>query len=118
MKEEKTPIYRKDDHEFLGYVVKDQNSWQAQTIFGATIDRTASEKEAEKVLRDRGLSFLSGVWQYLDPSDKEWHTCIIQEAYETQVRVVRTNAMGYEDPDDRKHVLLKHPNETNLIKIS
>lgn len=116
--QDKFPINRADDHELLGYVVKDQNSWQAQTIFGATIERTTSKEAAEKVLKSRGLAFLGGVWQYLDSSDKEWHTCVIVEAYETQVKVMRTNAMGYEDPDDRKHVIIKHPSETNLIKVS
>jgi hypothetical protein len=116
--QDKTPINRQDDHELLGYVVKDHNSWVAQTIFGATIERTTSKEAAEKVIRSRGLSFLQGVWQYLDPADKEWHTCVIQEAYESQVKVMRTNAMGYIDPDDRKNHLIKHPNETNFIKIS
>ena len=116
--QEKIPINRKDDHELLGYVVNDHNSWVAQTIFGYTIERTTSQAAAEKVVKSRGLSFLSGVWQYLDPSDKEWHTCVIQEAFETQVKVMRTNAMGYEDPDDRKHYVVKHPSETTLIKVS
>lgn len=115
---EKTPLYHSDTHELLGYVTKDSSSWQAQTIFGYTIERTHTKEEAEKVLRERGLSYLMGVWQYYDKSDHEWHTCVIQEAYETMVKVNRTNAMGYQDPDDRKMYVVERPSETNLIKVS
>lgn len=114
----KTAIYRKDDDEFLGYVTKDATSWLAQTIFGATIERTASRESAEAVVRERGLGFLMGIWQYFDKADRAWYPCVIQEANEHRVTVIRTNAMGYQEPDTYKKVTLLNPTENTLIKSS
>lgn len=114
----KRPIYREDDDEHLGYVVRDDVGWQAQTLFGYTITRTETEHDAEVAVRERGLSFLMGVWQYLDKDDRDWHTCIIKEANPTRVIVIRTNVMGYQDPDDYKLVTLHKPTDETLIKMS
>jgi len=115
---EKTPLYRSDDKELLGYIVNDGAGWQAQTIFGYTIERTLTRRAAENTLRERGLSFLMGVWQYYDTDDKDWFPCILKEAHETRVTVIRTNVMGYQDPDDYKFVVIQKPTETRLIKSS
>lgn len=112
----KIPIYREDDEEFLGNLVKDATSWQVQTIFGYTIARTETQEEAEKLLRTQGLGSLLGVWQYYDKDEGQWFPCVIQEAYEHKVIIQRTNAMGYIDPDDFKRVVLKDPDENSLIK--
>lgn len=112
----KHPIHHEESNELLGYVAKDTSGWRAQTIFGYDIARTASESEAEKLVRDRGLEFLMGVWQYLDPDDGKWHPCILKEAYEQRVSVIRTNFMGYQDPDDYKLVTIENPTETELVK--
>lgn len=85
-------------------------------MFGYTIERTVDRAAAESVLREKGLSFLTGVWQYFDKEDSAWHACVLQEVYEHQVTVVRTNAMGYQDPDDYKIVRLVRPTENELIK--
>jgi hypothetical protein len=69
-------------------------------------------------VRERGLSFLMGVWQYLDKDDRDWHACIIKEANPTRVIVIRTNVMGYQDPDDYKLVTLHKPTDETLIKMS
>ncbi len=114
----KTPIYRPEDNELLGYVAHDQTGWQAQTFFGYIIARTETQQDAEAIVRDRGLSFLTGVWQYFDRDDKEWHTCVIKEANQARVVVIRTNAMGYQDPDNYKLVALVGPTDEVLMKMS
>jgi hypothetical protein len=113
---QKQPIRHKESNELLGFVTKDTTGWRAQTIFGYDISRTATEEDAEKLLREKGLSFLMGVWQYLDPDDGKWHPCILKEAYEQRVTVIRTNFMGYQDPDDYKIVTIENPTETELVK--
>ncbi len=112
----KTPLYRKDDNELLGFVVKENNSWIAQTIFGYTIERTATKKDAEKTLREQGLSFLMGIWQYYDKDDKDWFPCILKEANEHRVTVIKTDVMGTQDPDLYKLVTLLNPTENTLVK--
>lgn len=116
MSHQKIPIHREDDGELLGFVVQAASGWDAQTIFGYSIERKHDKEAAEAVVREQGLAFLMGVWQYLDVDDREWHPCVIKEAYEHQVTVIRTNYMGYQDPDDYKFVTITDPSETNLIK--
>jgi hypothetical protein len=112
----KTPIHRTDDGELLGFIAPDGSGWQALTLFGYLIERTTSQEAAEAILRERGLAFLMGIWQYLDEDDNRWHTCVLKEAYEHQVTVLRTTPMGYQDPDDYKMVTIDNPSETNLVK--
>jgi hypothetical protein len=112
----KTPLYREDDKEFLGFITEENGSWVAQTIFGYPIARVATQKEAEATVREKGLGFLMGVWQYFDKDDQEWFPCVIQEASEHRVTVVRTNEMGYQDAETYKLVMLKEPKENILIK--
>jgi hypothetical protein len=113
---QKIPVRHEENHELLGYAVKDTAGWRAQTMFGYDIARVGSQKEAERLLHEQGLSFLTGVWQYLDPDDGKWHPCILKEAYEQRVTVIRTNFMGYQDPDDYKLVTIENPTETELVK--
>jgi len=115
---EKTPFYREDDNEFLGFLVKDSTGWQAQTIFGHPIARAESRHATEAVLLERGLGFLMGVWQYFDTDDQDWFPCILKEVFEKRVTVIRTNAMGYQDPDDYKLVIINEPTESTLVKVS
>lgn len=111
------PIYRDDDDELLGYVGEATSGWVAQTIFGYTIERTTDEAAAERVVREQGLSYLMGVWQYYDRDDGDWFPCVLKEVQERQVTVVRTNTMGYQDPDDYKRVVLRQPTEQQLTKL-
>lgn len=113
-----TPLYREDDNVFLGLIEKDETSWLAQTIFGYTIARATSREEAEAILHERGTSYLKGVWQYYDKDDRDWFPCVIQGAHEQKVTVVRTNDLGYQDPDNYKHVILENPDDTTLLKMS
>jgi len=113
---QKIAVYRHDDHELLGYITEDTGSWLAQTIFGYTIERTVSREAAEAVVQERGLSFLTGVWQYFDTDDHAWFSCVLKEANQRGVTVLRTNEMGFQDPDDYKTVTLVNPTDENLIK--
>ncbi len=115
---QKIPINREDDGELLGFIVHDNLGWEAQTIFGYPLARADDKQSVDQVVREQGLKSLLGVWQYFDRDDQSWHTCIIKEAFEHKVKVIRTNAMGYQDPDDYKTVTIKDPDETNLIKSS
>lgn len=112
-----TPIYRDDDNELLGYVSEAVTGWVALTIFGYTIERTTDEVTAEHVVREQGLLYLMGVWQYYDKDDREWFPCVLKEVQERQVTVLRTNSMGYQDPDNFKLVVLRHPTDQNLVKL-
>ena len=112
----RTPYYRADDKELLGFLAQDTVGWQAQTVFGYTISRTATEADAQRVLREQGLAILMGVWQYFDGDDHQWHSCVLKEAQEHRVTVIRTNAMGYQDPDDYKLYVIKDPTDNTLVK--
>lgn len=115
---EKIPVYREDDDEHIGYAVQDAIGWQAQTIFGASISRTETQEQAEQLVIDKGLGYMTGVWQYFDADDKAWLPCTIQEANPNRVIIVRTNAMGYQDPEDYKRVTIQHPTDEVLTKLS
>jgi len=112
----KFPIRREDDSELLGFVSGHDANWEAQTIFGYVIERTTDRASAERIVREQGLGYLMGVWQYFDQDDQQWYPCILKEAYEHQVTVIRTTPMGYQDPDDYKIVTISDPTDTNLIK--
>lgn len=113
---EKLPFQLDEDAPILGYVAKDATGWIAQTIFGYTIARTTDQQSAEAVLIDRGKTYLSGVWQYLDRDDRNWYPCTIQEAHENKVIVIRTNEIGYQTPEDYKHVTIENPTDEVLVK--
>jgi len=114
----RTPLYREDDHELLGYVVSDGAGWWAETLFGYLIVRTAGRQEAEKVLRKEGPSYLTGVWHYFDTDDNQWYPCVIKEAQEQRVTVIRTNAMGYQNSQEYKMITISEVDETKLVKAS
>lgn len=116
IRNDRTAYFRKDDKELLGFIAEENNSWVAETIFGHTIERTTSKTAAENVLRERGLSFLMGVWQYYDTDEHDWFSCVLKEANEHQVTVIRTTVMGHQDPDVYKLVTIKNPTDNNLVK--
>lgn len=113
---DRTPLYHVETKELLGFLLQDTTGWQAQTIFGYTIARTKSEDEAKKVLRDQGLSILKGVWHYYDGDDHQWYPCVLHDAQEHRVTVIRTNAMGYQDPETYKMYTIKDPSDNTLVK--
>lgn len=114
----KESFYDEDSGKVLGVIAQDSTSWLAQTIFGYTIERTTSRADVERVLFKRGVSVLSGTWQYLDPDEKDWFPCVIQEASEKKVVVTRTNEYGVQDSATYKHVVLMNPTEETLMKLS
>lgn len=109
------PIRHEDNGELLGFIQQDKTGWDAQTVFGYSISRTTDQAAAERIVREGGLSFLKGVWQYYDVDDQEWHACVLKGAYEHHVTVLRTTTLGYSDPNDYKIVTIQSPDETNLV---
>lgn len=118
LKDRKTPIYNPDDDTFLGYVAEDRSGWKAETIFGYIIARTETEKDAERIIRDQGATYLKGVWQYYDKEDQDWFPCVIKQAYDQKVIVNRTTPLGYQDHKGYKQVIIENPTENDLIKSS
>jgi len=118
IKNNKSPFYDEDTNEFLGFIVDDGTTFELQTIFGYLIARTTTRKEAERTLYQVGSTYLKGLWQYYDKDDKEWFPCVIKKAYEHQVIVNRTNALGFQDKDDAKQVILDDPTDSDLVKSS
>lgn len=112
----KIPIIRQDDGELLGYVKKEASGWAAQTLFGYVFARASDQASAEEAVRSQGLAILQGIWQYYDKQDKAWYPCLLKEVFPNRVIVIRTNTMGYQDPEFYKLVSIVHPQETDLIK--
>lgn len=112
----RTPIHHKETNELLGYVTNKDGAWVAQTVFGYPINRLQTEREAKATVREQGLTFLMGVWRYYDKQSRDWHACVLQEVSEHRVTVIRTNEMGYQDPDSYKRITLQNPDESTLVK--
>lgn len=110
------PINREDDGELLGFIEKSNASWTAQTIFGYVFARAENQAAVEEAVRSQGLTMLQGLWHYFDKKDRDWHPCVLKEVHENRVVVIRTNEMGYQDPDTYKMVIIKNPSDTNLVK--
>jgi hypothetical protein len=108
------PILRDDDGELLGHVVQEPNGWSARTVFGYVLARTDTQEASEAVVRSEGLLVLKGLWRYFDTDERDWFPCVLKEVYEGKVTVVRTNELGYEDPEHYKRVVIKSPSETTL----
>lgn len=113
---QRIPINRQDDGELLGFAVSDATGWQAQTVFGYVFARAVDQETIEQTVRSQGQHVLQGVWQYLDPDDKQWHPCVLSQIAPLQVTIIRTNEMGYQEHDTVKHVVIRHPDDTKLIK--
>lgn len=109
------PVKREDDGELLGFVAKDPTSWTARTIFGYVIARADTQTSAASIVRSKGLSILKGMWRFQD-TDGEWYPCVLKETYENRVIVIRTNELGFQDPEHYKLVTIKDPSESNLVK--
>jgi len=110
------PIIREDDGVLLGYIDRAGENWQAETHFGYVFARSDSQAAAEEVVRSQGLAVMQGLWRYYDKKDEQWYPCVIKEMFEHKVIVIRTNDMGYQDPDTAKRVTILNPSETSLVK--
>ncbi|MES2876155.1 MAG: hypothetical protein V4678_01665 [Patescibacteria group bacterium] len=112
----KIPINRGEDGQLLGYILQEGSAWSARTIFAHVIARVVDKDSAEMVVRNEGLLFLQGMWRYYDEADRDWYPCVIKEAFESRVIVVRTNELGFEDPEHYKRVIIRNPTEATLLK--
>lgn len=110
------PINRSDDGELLGLIRQVPGGWESRTIFGYVFARSSSREDAEQIVREQGLRVLKDLWHYLDPDEADWFPCILQVVTPDQVTVIRTNAMGYQEPARYKRVEIKRPDDTRLIK--
>lgn len=103
------PVVRSDDDELMGYILPRGEGWAAHTIFGYEFAQAPSRAAAERLVLEKGLAALMGVWHYFDADDQAWQPCVIQEAAPTRVRVARVSEYGQPDPDDPKTVILAGP---------
>lgn len=113
MQKHGTPLLN-ETGDVIGTLHKETNGWSAQTIFGYVMARCDSRHEAESVIRSQGLLILKGLWRYYDADDRDWFPCILKDVQENRVTVVRTNELGFEDPEHYKQVMLKNPSENTL----
>ena len=97
MNSKKIPITRSSDDELLGYICHHDNQWQALTIFGYVFDEAETRQDAERIVISKGLSVLTGTWQYYDKNTNDWDFCVIKEASKDNVTVIKTNMCGYQD---------------------
>jgi hypothetical protein len=107
-------VRREDDDELLGHVRQTGEGWQALTIFGYPIADVESREAAINIVREKGLALLMEAWEYLDPADDEWRSCLIREAGAERVTVLRAY-YGYADPDYPDPIVLTDP-ATSLRK--
>lgn len=87
----RTPVYRQDDHELLGFVQHSQHEWNAYTVFGSYIATFTDENAARAYLQAHGLAILNQHWHYYAAQTHTWHVVLIQEASPTHVHLM----LGY-----------------------
>lgn len=97
------PIYRDRDGELVGYVRRNDTSWECLTIFGYVFSTENSEADAKRTVENKGLEILMGTWEYLDQTRGEWFPCTIIEVSKQSVRVARMDGFY---PDTSKTYLL------------
>lgn len=73
-----TAIYRSDG-ELCGFIRPHAGGWEALTVFGAVIERLATQSEAKAFVADRALAALAERWLLERPGHEE-HVVCIQEA--------------------------------------
>ena len=91
MQTTRTPVYRQDDHELLGFVQHHLHEWHAYTVFGSHIATCSDETAAYAYLLANGLTILNQHWHYYEAQTQTWHVVLIQEASPTHVHLI----LGY-----------------------
>lgn len=109
------PVHRTTDSELVGFIQQTPDGWDALTIFKLPFAHAKTEDDARATVNNKGLETLTGTWQYFDADDQQWCPCVLKEATESQVTVVRTDMFGYQDGSS-KQVTLQHPTTQNLRK--
>lgn len=110
-----TPVHRSTDNELVGFIQQTPQGWDAATIFKLPFAHAQAEDQARSLVLNKGLEVLTGTWHYYDQDDKDWCPCVLKEATEDQVTVVRTDMFGYQDGSS-KQVVLHHPTAADLKK--
>lgn len=111
------PIYREYDHELLGFVDKIGGIWTAFTIFGYEFASAETKTDAIRRVMDDGLTILKGIWRYYDRDDNEWHPCRLKSMQPGRVTVIRTNELGYQEPETVKRYTITDPDDSNLVAL-
>lgn len=74
------PVYRSEDKELTGYILKRGETWLPLTIFGYPLAAAlSSHEDAVRIVNQRGLASLAEVWQYYDEEELDWFNCSIIE---------------------------------------
>ena len=84
-------VRRADDDELCGFVAEGDGEWSALAIFGGRLGGHERRDEAERQVREAGLSSLAERWTLVDLSSGEEQIVCIQEASPSGVTV----ALGY-----------------------
>nr|WP_042183050.1 hypothetical protein [Kibdelosporangium sp. MJ126-NF4]CEL15327.1 hypothetical protein [Kibdelosporangium sp. MJ126-NF4]CTQ95632.1 hypothetical protein [Kibdelosporangium sp. MJ126-NF4] len=92
-------IRRDEDNELMGYVAPVGDHWQPITIFNAALGDPTTFDEAERTVRNIGLSSLMGRWQV--DYDGQWRDVWLQEVRPDSVRVYWADPMV--DPKQGGH---------------
>ncbi len=73
-------VRRDDDDELCGFVEERGGSWRALTVFGGNVGIHDRRVDAERQVRDIGLSSLADRWTLLDRGCGEEQVVCVQEA--------------------------------------
>lgn len=79
-------IHREEDGEILGYLQRTGSGWQPTTVFHAVLAEPTARAEAERILRNDGLSCLGDTW-WVEDEPGRWREARIQEAHPTRLRI-------------------------------
>lgn len=110
------PVHRNEDGELLGFIQEQKDLWLSLTIFGYVFDTAATAELAKEFVLKKGLSVLTGIWYYFDEKTDTWYPCLIKEASENQVIVVRSTEQGYLDPTINTIKVISNPDISKLKK--
>ncbi|WP_086820443.1 hypothetical protein [Allokutzneria sp. NRRL B-24872] len=90
-------VHRDDDGEILGHLVPTTTGWQPMTVFAAALAGPSDFEQAERVLRNDGMSCLADIW-WVEHEPGEWREARIQEARPNRLRVWWADPMVEQSP--------------------
>lgn len=110
------PVYRDEDKELVGYILKRGEEWLPLTIFGYPLTTaTPSYEDAVRTVNLRGLASLAEVWQYYDEEELGWFNCSIIEVANDSLTLRITD---YDHPRSHETFKLQSPSVRTLRKAN
>ncbi|MGO1972704.1 MAG: hypothetical protein ACTH2Q_07075 [Propionibacteriaceae bacterium] len=94
---------RREDGETVGFVAETPDGWVPTTVFGHPVGAACDRDDAERHLRELGMSYLAETWELAAADD--WIAVQIVEASPQQVTVSVID-MGHTDRYGERHVLV------------